>query len=201
MIVNEPCGVVDFDALGLSIASRCIRKAFSNWSLTDAEGTEGAAVAAAALSEAAAASAAVVAVAALPALVDGLSAGIVESLSFGDVAASTAEVLPSSNPLALANRMLDGFLPSAIDGVHLPVDRAVELFHRPGDGLISGLRVLNVEAGCLFFVRDTILAVVCFSDGVTVAEMSSENAEGNVPALARIVTKERRIRLVLFNCE
>jgi hypothetical protein len=188
MMVNEPCGVVDVDALELSIAARCIRKAFSNCSLTDSEGTVGAT----ALSEPAVVSAA---------LVDGFFSEIVESLLFGDVAASTAEVLTSSNPLALANRMLDGFLLSASDGVHLPEDRAAVPFQRPRDGLTSGPRALNADDGRWFVTWDTLEAVVCFSNGVMVAEISSENADGSSQTFARIATKEKKIRMVLLNSE
>ena len=90
MIVNEPGDVVDFNALGFVIASRCRRNASSNCSLTDDDDIAAADVS----SEVAFVSASAA---------TKLSAGTVESFASGDVDSATADVTPSSFPLALAN--------------------------------------------------------------------------------------------------
>ena len=90
MIVNEPGGVVGFSTFGFVNASRCIRNALSNCSLTDADDIAGAGVS----SEVAFVSAAAA---------SELSAGTAESLTSSNVDSATADVTPSSIPLALAN--------------------------------------------------------------------------------------------------
>ena len=176
MIVNEPGGFVGLSEFGFVIASRCIRNAFSNCSLADIRGKD--------WSDVAFVSAAVA---------SDSSAGCVGLFASCGIDVSTGDVMLSSIPLALANRMLDCFLEAICEDVHNPAERDGVRFHVPEAGLKFPMRAANPGADCRVAICDVIGPVDFLLRDVEAAVNSSENA-GDSCTMTVIIASDAKMR-------
>lgn len=185
MIVNEPGGFVGLSEFGFVIASRCIRNAFSNCSLADVGDGAGRED----WSDVAFVSAAVSSVS---------SAGCTGLFASCGIDDSTGDVMLSSIPLALANRIFDCFLEATCEVDHNPAERDEVRFHVPATGLMFPMRAANAGADCCMAICDVIGPDDFLLRDVEAAVNSSENA-GESCAVTVIIASDAKMRRAVLS--